>query len=98
MLLEEVFEHILGEQTLKETAVLKELVDLVDRKKSSTFFCEKVDVEAIELMVRGIADTLLYQTDFLSGFYAVMRIQATEHLAKHGDLSHFRIFGLDVTE
>ena len=44
---------------IKETTSLKDLVDLVNREKSSTLLSEEVDVEAIKLMVRSITDTSL---------------------------------------
>ena len=44
---------------IKETTGLKDLVNLINREKSSTLLSKEVDVETIKLMVRSITDTSL---------------------------------------
>ena len=83
---------------VEETLDLKELVHLINGKESATILSKEVDVEAVELVLGSVADTLLNQRNIVSNLHAIVRIQATEHLAKHRDVGHLRRLRLDVCE
>ena len=70
---------------IEEAVLLEEFVHLIHRQVSVALVTDEIDIEAIELMLRGVAHALLYDGHFAVWLYVLVRVGAAEHLAEDVD-------------
>ena len=70
---------------IEEAVLLEEFVHLIHRQVSVALVTDEIDIEAIELMLRGVAHALLYDGNFAVGLHVLVRVGAAEHLTEDVD-------------